>query len=590
MSVKRKSTPVIPMLVVQSPMTPICTRSTSHVSCDSKATSSFKSKPESSLGTPGEVENDGLGYLPDLSVLPPSSMSRSEAFGHHALPVNHTNNHNNNNNKNNNSFKGMIISPPMTLISIPSLSDDKKPPLSPTSFLSTPEKKDRLSPRSKEHLKLGASLVLPLSLVYVFSTYVAYNNLGIIKSIVQAEGLDFDYNGSRWRGLQMSYWLGAVGGGVPVAMTIGRVGHKPSLAVALFCVGMLNIFGAVARGFAGLVVVRMLMGAIGGAILPSTTLMLLGLFGPGFLVLPLAVIVSGGPGLGSLGTLVAGKLSTVAEIGSVKGWRCVLLVEGFIMIGAAGIAYLSHPPRSKLLPSSTAMGVQHRQISSSSSNSNANSTGALRPNRPLPTVLLCGAALVAAFTIGFLSATLSSQIPESGLVPYTREHNWDIPVNSVSSLSMQLLAWASYLWPRISPRLILASSLATLLATILFDASSPSSSSSHPLPGLAYLARILIEAGTQCQIPLLLAMFVSNPWSSSSASPNSANPKEEIPRPSFLAASAFAVGLCLGNAAREWLPLLSDPDILGLLVSLPLVATINTALSLALFFHYRRGV
>ncbi|KZT19730.1 MFS general substrate transporter [Neolentinus lepideus HHB14362 ss-1] len=139
---------------------------------------------------------------------------------------------------------------------------------------------------------------------------------------------------------------------IPSNLALKRFGSV-WLAFIVTAFGVITIGSAFTHNFTGLVVTRVLLGAVEGGTGPGLTYILARYYRRSELVLRVGVVL----GLtstfaGAFGGLLASGLLSIPDIGGVTSWRKIFLVEGIITSGFGLLCFLiipDDPQRSSLL-------------------------------------------------------------------------------------------------------------------------------------------------------------------------------------------------------------------------------------------------
>ncbi|KAK4046980.1 hypothetical protein OIO90_006372 [Microbotryomycetes sp. JL221] len=103
--------------------------------------------------------------------------------------------------------------------------------------------------------------------------------------------------------------------------------------------GVVTIGSAFMKNYAEFIVVRILLGCAEGGVLPGIAFILSRFYTRTELAFRIGIFLALGPTLsGAFGGLLAAGLLNLGSIGSVKGWRCIFLVEGIITTGVGLIS------------------------------------------------------------------------------------------------------------------------------------------------------------------------------------------------------------------------------------------------------------
>ncbi|KLO05691.1 MFS general substrate transporter [Schizopora paradoxa] len=131
--------------------------------------------------------------------------------------------------------------------------------------------------------------------------------------------------------------------------------HFGSVWLALMVVifGIATICTAFVQNYGGLIATRVILGIAEGGMLPGLSYILSRYYRRSELVMRIGVFVGLGPSLaGAFGGLLASGLLHISDIGTVKSWRKIFLVEGVITTGIGLLCVLfmpADPQKTRLL-------------------------------------------------------------------------------------------------------------------------------------------------------------------------------------------------------------------------------------------------
>ncbi|KAK4046768.1 hypothetical protein OIV83_005873 [Microbotryomycetes sp. JL201] len=113
--------------------------------------------------------------------------------------------------------------------------------------------------------------------------------------------------------------------------------------------GAVTIGSAFMKNYGEFVVVRILLGCTEGGVIPAVAFILSRFYTRRELAFRFGIFLALGPTLsGAFGGLLAAGLLNLGSIGSVKGWRCIFLVEGILTtgVGILSIFLLADSPET----------------------------------------------------------------------------------------------------------------------------------------------------------------------------------------------------------------------------------------------------
>ncbi|KAF9466150.1 MFS general substrate transporter [Collybia nuda] len=130
---------------------------------------------------------------------------------------------------------------------------------------------------------------------------------------------------------------------IPSNLVLKRFGSI-WLAILVTSFGAVAIGTAFIKSYTGLIVTRVFLGLAEGGTLPGLTYMLSRYYRRSELVLRLGIFIGVAPSLaGAFGGLLASGLLAVPDIGTVKSWRKIFLVEGIITLGFGLLCFFIIP-------------------------------------------------------------------------------------------------------------------------------------------------------------------------------------------------------------------------------------------------------
>ncbi|KAJ7753116.1 MFS general substrate transporter [Mycena maculata] len=125
------------------------------------------------------------------------------------------------------------------------------------------------------------------------------------------------------------------------------------LAAMVTCFGIISISTAFVRSYSGLIVTRVFLGMVEGGTLSGLTYMLSRYYRRTELVTRIGIFFGvSAPLAGAFGGLLASGLLHVGDIGTVKSWRKIFLVEGIITTGIGLLCFIvipTDPARTHML-------------------------------------------------------------------------------------------------------------------------------------------------------------------------------------------------------------------------------------------------
>ncbi|KAK6967120.1 putative transporter C11D3.18C [Favolaschia claudopus] len=157
----------------------------------------------------------------------------------------------------------------------------------------------------------------------------------------------FDYN----RALTIFYVFYIVSD-IPSNLALKHFGSA-WLAAMVFCFGIISIATAFVKSYSGLIATRVFLGMAEGGTLSGLTYIISRYYRRTEFVMRVGIFFGiSAPLAGAFGGLLASGLLHVGDIGSVKSWRKIFLVEGIITTGIGLLGFLiipTDPERTRML-------------------------------------------------------------------------------------------------------------------------------------------------------------------------------------------------------------------------------------------------
>lgn len=218
------------------------------------------------------------------------------------------------------------------------MSDSEKRPGTPSS----PAASNGLDPEAEKRLlrKLDWRLLPLFTLVYCtnFIDRTAIGNAKIAGIEKDLHMVGFDYN------IALTvFYIFYIAFEIPSNLALKHIG-------SIWLAAMVTTFGAVAIGtafvtsYSGLLATRVFLGMAEGGTLSGLTYLLSRYYRRSELVLRIGIFFGLSPALaGAFGGLLASGLLSVGDIGSVKSWRKIFLIEGIITLGIGLLCFFVLP-------------------------------------------------------------------------------------------------------------------------------------------------------------------------------------------------------------------------------------------------------
>lgn len=357
----------------------------------------------------------------------------------------------------------------------------------------------RLKAITKQDLVRGFHIIPPLAVVYIFGV-VDRTCIEIVYELARETNLPFPIR--RLDVLGTGYYLAVAAFAVPSCILCQIIGPRYWLPLLAVLGSVATLLVAFVHSYAGILLLRIFTGATFAGVLPSIAITLLPFFDDNGSVLPLALIVSGGPGLASMATPIADRIfSDVPAIGRANGWQAVVLVVGILTI-AAGTVSLAIMPH--FLFAGDIM-KRHSVQPGARASYRATLSAICSRHCLIYGLILPGAIAVVSEQIAQVTPLKRTVSPEAGPT-FSNIHLWDMLPDTLASLSTIVCGLVIYRKPLWADKVLLTLTSLSVLGSVIFLASS----SAHNLGG-EYTARILFTTATQCLIPLVYAALFGSP-------------------------------------------------------------------------------
>ncbi len=207
--------------------------------------------------------------------------------------------------------------------------------------------------------KLDWRAVPPLGLLWL-ANFVDRSNVGNAK--VAGLTTDLKLDGNKFNIALAIFYITYIASEIPSNMALRKFGAKFWLPFIVFCWGIITVFFGLVQNFAGLCVIRLLLGLWEGGLLPGMPLYLSQLYPRYMVQVRIAYFYAGASLSGAFGGLLASGLIQMDGLGvqnrlfaslrpvtakGVAGWRWIFIMEGLITIVFACIAWYMLPASVK---------------------------------------------------------------------------------------------------------------------------------------------------------------------------------------------------------------------------------------------------
>ncbi|KAF9038139.1 MFS general substrate transporter [Panaeolus papilionaceus] len=134
---------------------------------------------------------------------------------------------------------------------------------------------------------------------------------------------------------------------LPSNLILRKVGPHLLLPAVVTAWGIVVIFQGFVKSFSGLIVVRLILGALEGPMFPGMVLYLSGFYTRKELSLRIAFFFSTASLAGAFSGLLAAALSNLHGVGNLPGWAWIFIIEGLftVLVGVAGFFLVPRTPR-----------------------------------------------------------------------------------------------------------------------------------------------------------------------------------------------------------------------------------------------------
>ncbi|KAJ9480086.1 putative High-affinity nicotinic acid transporter (putative) [Pseudozyma hubeiensis] len=207
--------------------------------------------------------------------------------------------------------------------------------------------------------KLDWRAVPPLTLLW-WANFIDRSNIGNAK--VAGLTTDLKLDGNKFNIALAVFYITYIASEIPSNMMLRKLGAKFWLPFIVFCWGVVTVFFGIVKNFAGLIVIRLLLGLFEGGLLPGMPLYLSQLYPRYMVQVRLAYFYAGASLSGAFGGLLASGLIHMQGLGvqnrylaplkpatekGVAGWRWIFIIEGLLTIVIACFAWWCLPSSVK---------------------------------------------------------------------------------------------------------------------------------------------------------------------------------------------------------------------------------------------------
>ncbi|PWY99042.1 MFS transporter, partial [Testicularia cyperi] len=195
--------------------------------------------------------------------------------------------------------------------------------------------------------KLDWRAVPPLGLLWL-ANFIDRSNIGNAK--VAGMTTDLKLDGNKFNICLALFYITYIMSEIPSNMMLRKLGAKFWLPFIVFCWGIITVFFGLVQNFAGVIVIRLLLGLFEGGLLPGMPLYLSQLYPRYMVQVRIAYFYAGASLSGAFGGLLSTgliQMSGLATALGVAGWRWIFIIEGLGTIVIACIAWWMLPASVK---------------------------------------------------------------------------------------------------------------------------------------------------------------------------------------------------------------------------------------------------
>jgi MFS family permease len=194
---------------------------------------------------------------------------------------------------------------------------------------------------SKRLVRRFDSRILPLLTSLYFFAFINRANIANIHTEVVRDLL---LSESQFGWAVTIFFFGYTLLQIPSNISLQRFGAHRWLALLALSWGVISMLMALSRSFADLMIYRALLGACQAGIFPGSVLYLTFWYRPEERGLRMGTFFSASIFASSVAGLLAYSLLQLDDVGGLRGWQWLLLVEGVPSVLISGVCYLLLPP------------------------------------------------------------------------------------------------------------------------------------------------------------------------------------------------------------------------------------------------------
>ncbi|KAF2703236.1 MFS general substrate transporter [Pleomassaria siparia CBS 279.74] len=178
--------------------------------------------------------------------------------------------------------------------------------------------------------------VLPILWLLYLVCFVDRSNIGNAK--IQGMDVELKLKGQRYNIAVFVFNIGYLVAGVPLSIVFKKYGPK-SLAVMMFCWGILVIGCGVSKTWKGLVVCRFLEGVAESAYVPGAAYLIGSYYKRNEFLKRYVIFFSAGICAGAFNGFLSTLIAKMDGVANYKAWRWIFIIEGCITITISIVSY-----------------------------------------------------------------------------------------------------------------------------------------------------------------------------------------------------------------------------------------------------------
>ncbi|PPR06287.1 hypothetical protein CVT24_001093 [Panaeolus cyanescens] len=193
-------------------------------------------------------------------------------------------------------------------------------------------------------LKLDLT-ILPMMSLFYFLSFLDRANIGNAR--IAGLQTDLHLTDHRYQICVAILYVPYMLSELPSNLLLRKIGPHLLLPAVVTAWGIVVTFQGFVKSFSGLIVVRLILGALEGPMFPGMVLYLSGFYTRKELSLRIAFFFSTASLAGAFSGLLAAGLSNLHGAGNLPGWSWIFIIEGIftVVIGVAGFFLVPRTPR-----------------------------------------------------------------------------------------------------------------------------------------------------------------------------------------------------------------------------------------------------